>query len=260
MGLNVNQKMRGLICPKHFRDKDLLRLPISKGNNNVQLVHGAIPIGDLIEKEEMEGMSQMSQISEIESRAPDSPSLTHDSHDMINSHRSHRQQCQQCEQCSIKDSNLINYEERIEVLQHDLKSAQNSLRYYKALSAKLKAQNLQMEKDNSINSELIKELQVGFIFPFLQTDQMQHMHHMLLQFECFALKKLRQPNSIKLIKIRHYFCPFYRVTDSVHSVSLCSVHHFQEFIVIFIHLNVRFQLQICENEKKGKNRHHRSKY
>lgn len=153
--MGANKKTSGLICPKHFRGEDLLRLPTSKGNNNVQLIRGAIPIADSNEKV---NMGEMYQMSEIESREPSSPSHTHPHDmDMTESHQ------QQCKQCILKESLILSYERRIESLQHDLKSVQNSLRYYKDSKAKMKSMISQMEKDNSINSELIRELEVGFI-------------------------------------------------------------------------------------------------
>lgn len=210
MGLDVNKKIGGLICFKHFRDEDLKK---SKDNKIYQLVRGAIPIVDSIDSIQEKEMSERSESSErgIESQEyeecflnqnpengseasedaqdtedPSSalpPSPIHDAHNMIES-----ETCEHCEQCSSKELLIKECERKIESLQSRLKIAQNSANYYKAAKSKLNEIVFQLRQESSTNLELMKELKVGCICTFLQTNYtLLHSAHLSDLFHLFSL-------------------------------------------------------------------------
>lgn len=195
MGYDINKQMSGLICFKHFRPGDVRT---SKNNKIYQLVCGAIPIVDSIEKEKIEEMPEIPERSEnvipivdsienkkieempersksfekVNENQPSSSSPAQDPHDqhdmvgMVGMVDSEDSNGQTCDQRSLKESCIKMYECKIENLQKRLKKAENSANYLKSANLKLNETLLQQKQENSANMELIKELEVGFICNF----------------------------------------------------------------------------------------------
>lgn len=150
----MGQRIGGLICINHFKDEDLIK---SKSNETVQLAVGAIPFIDSIETEEMsEQFETENKNRECCSRHNEPPT-----HDMI---VSEQQQCEQCSDCSMKDLLIKEYETKIERMEKqlsELNTIKKSLSYFKAAKSKLNEELLKLKRENSINLELIKELEVS---------------------------------------------------------------------------------------------------
>lgn len=145
--------MSGLICFKHFRDEDIQK---TKANKIIQLITGAIPIAQNIGATQPEEM--FGKFEEPSSTSPASPSHYPSDVQDVQAVQAY-DQCEQCYECSLKDLLIKQYECKIESLQKQLKSSQNTARYFKAEKTKLKEEI----SKNSINLELIRELEVGFI-------------------------------------------------------------------------------------------------
>lgn len=117
----------------------------------------------LVDSIETEEISEQFETFETENQNQECCSRQNEppTHDMI---VSDQQQCEHCRDCSMKDLLIKEYENKIERMENqlsELNTIKKSLSYFKAAKSKLNEELLKLKKENSINSEFIKELEVS---------------------------------------------------------------------------------------------------